>query len=209
MQPRRIARELALLSISQLPNNPEKLDQQSLQDILLAAVRALLSEVRESLEAATSELQRSNECMGWKTLQAGDIERSAEAVREAMTLTQSAINRLGATVELPEMVQMSEQFQVQDYALVLIGAVARHREEIDHHITESLVNWQLERLAQIDRDILRLAVAEMLYLETPNRVVINEAVELAKRYSDDDSYRFINGVLRRASDRLKTVTPRN
>lgn len=209
MQPRRIARELALLSISQLPNNPEKLDQQALQDILLAAVRALLSEVRESLEAATSELQRGNECMGWKTLQAGDIERSAAAVREAMALTQAAINRLGATVELPEMVQMSEQFQVQDYALALIGSVARRREEIDQHITESLVNWQLDRLAQIDRDILRLAVAEMLYLETPNRVAINEAVELAKRYSDDDSYRFINGVLRRASDRLKTATPRN
>jgi N utilization substance protein B len=64
-----------------------------------------------------------------------------------------------------------------------------------------MVAWQLKRLARIDRDILRLAVVEMDYLGTPDKVAINEAVELAKRYSDEDSYRFINGVLRRVVNR--------
>ncbi|MEO1068445.1 MAG: transcription antitermination protein NusB, partial [Cyanobacteria bacterium J06638_6] len=58
-----------------------------------------------------------------------------------------------------------------------------------------------KRLPRIDRDILRLAVVEMNYLGTPDRVAINEAVELAKRYSDDDGFRFINGVLRRVVNR--------
>ena len=51
--------------------------------------------------------------------------------------------------------------------------------------------------------MLRLAVAEILFLDIPEKVAINEAVELAKRYSDDDGYRFINGVLRRFTDNIK------
>jgi N utilization substance protein B len=68
-----------------------------------------------------------------------------------------------------------------------------------------MVTWRLKRLARIDRDILRLAVVEMDYLGTPDKVAINEAVELAKRYSDEDGYRFINGVLRRVVNRQAAV----
>jgi N utilization substance protein B len=64
-----------------------------------------------------------------------------------------------------------------------------------------MVAWQLKRLARIDRDILRIAVVEMDYLGTPDRVAINEAVELAKRYSGEEGFRFINGVLKRVVDR--------
>jgi N utilization substance protein B len=70
-------------------------------------------------------------------------------------------------------------------------------------LTQALQDWQLNRLAHIDRDILRISVAEMTFLGIPDRVAINEAVELAKRYSDDEGHRFINGVLRRVTDRLK------
>jgi transcription antitermination protein NusB len=65
-----------------------------------------------------------------------------------------------------------------------------------------LVEWQLHRVAQIDRTILKIAVAEIHYLEVPERVAINEAVELAKRYSTEDGHRFVNGVLRRVSRQL-------
>ena len=68
------------------------------------------------------------------------------------------------------------------------------------------MGWQLSRLAKIDRDILRISVAEMLYLQVPEKVAINESVELAKRYSDEDGFRFINGVLRRLSDRRQEST---
>jgi len=210
MQARRIARELALLSISQLPNKPEKLQDRDLKDLLQAAVRTLMAEVRETLEMASSELQRGNERL-LKTellreeIRASDAQRSVAMVKEAIEFTQSAINRLGMAVELPEMLQAAGQLNVQDYALDLVTKVARYQAEIDQTLTDSMVDWQLSRLARIDRDILRMAIAEICYLKTPPQVAVNEAVELAKRYSEADSYRFINGVLRRAIDQMKAT----
>ncbi|MBD0302173.1 MAG: transcription antitermination factor NusB, partial [Tolypothrix sp. T3-bin4] len=71
--------------------------------------------------------------------------------------------------------------------------------------SDALVDWQVTRLAQIDLDILRIAVAEMEFLEVPDKVTIDEAVELAKRYSGEDGHRFINGVLRRVTEQKKTA----
>lgn len=79
-----------------------------------------------------------------------------------------------------------------------IAGVMEHLEEIDKLISSHLHNWRLERLAHIDRAILRLAVYELRFDQiehTPPQVVINEAVELAKRFSTAESSRFINGVL--------------
>ncbi|MCG9885027.1 MAG: transcription antitermination factor NusB [Cyanobacteria bacterium] len=208
MQPRRVARELALLSISQLPNSPEKLRDKDLKDLLAAAVRTLTAEVRETLETAAAELQRGNDRV-LKTellrheVQASDAQRAIAMVKEAIGLTQGAINRLGMALDLPEMLQMAGQLNVQDHAMELISAVLEHREALDQCLNDSMVDWQLSRLARVDRDVLRLAMAEILHLGTPDRVAVNEAVELAKRYGDPESYRFINGVLRRALDRLK------
>ena len=63
--------------------------------------------------------------------------------------------------------------------------------------------WNIRRLARVDRDILRLAMMEIIYMDVPKSVAIDEAIEMAKRYSDEDSYRFINGVLRRTTDKLE------
>jgi N utilization substance protein B len=123
-------------------------------------------------------------------------------VSEAVDLTQTAINRLGIALELPEFVYLANQQEVQQYAIDIISTVRRHRQEIKQQIESVLVAWQFERLPKIDRDILRIAVAEILFLDLPLKVAINEAVELGKRYSDDEGHRFINGVLRRFSDRL-------
>jgi N utilization substance protein B len=92
---------------------------------------------------------------------------------------------------------------VRTYALEIIKTINRRRVEIDEILTNALQDWQLNRLARIDRDILRIAVAEISFLGLPERVAINEAVELAKRYSDDEGHRFINGVLRRVTDRIR------
>jgi len=67
--------------------------------------------------------------------------------------------------------------------------------ELDAAITPLLEGWTIDRLANIDRAILRLAIYELRYLSTPPRVVINEAVELAKRYGTETSGAFVNGVL--------------
>ena len=204
IQPRRVAREIALLSLSQFQSTPEKkLEQQELHDLVLTAVRTLVGEVHETLETSAAEVTRSNEQLLKSETRATSVESAKAMIKEAIELTQTAINRLAIAVELPELIQLFSQHEVREYALELIKIANHKNEEIDRTIESALYDWQLNRLPRIDRDILRLAVAEILFLDLPQKVAINEAVELAKRYSDDDGYRFINGVLRRVSDNLK------
>ena len=84
-----------------------------------------------------------------------------------------------------------------DFARSLLAGVRKHRAEIDLLLVERADNWTLERMAVTDRNILRLGAYEMLHGGTPERVAINEAVELAKRYGAKQSPHFVNGVLDR------------
>ncbi|MBW3586642.1 MAG: transcription antitermination factor NusB [Cyanobacteria bacterium 0813] len=199
---RETARELALLGISQLPANPELLEAKKLQDVLLAAIRALTTEVQEALETAASEVQRSSDKLLASEIRAAEIQSARAMVREAVELTQTAINRLGSAMEFPELIQLANQQDVRTYALQILTKVSANRVQIDELLSEALVDWQIERLARIDRDIMRIAIAEMLYLGLPEQVSVNEAVQLAKRYSGDEGHRFINGVLRRVVDKI-------
>lgn len=82
------------------------------------------------------------------------------------------------------------------YTLELLRGTMHHLEHIDALIRESASNWRIERIALTDRNLLRIAVYEMLFSEdAPDQVVINEAVEIAKRYGTEESPPFINGVL--------------
>jgi N utilization substance protein B len=84
----------------------------------------------------------------------------------------------------------------QEYLQQLISAIAKNQAEIDASLTRSLTNWRLERLSVLDRNILRLAAAEMLYIDdVPPRVSIQEALTLAEKYGTLESPRFVNGVL--------------
>jgi len=84
-----------------------------------------------------------------------------------------------------------------DWALVetLSQGTRTHQAEIDLVIARVAERWTIERMAAVDRNILRLAIFELRHTATPVRVVINEAVELAKRYSTEESGRFVNGLL--------------
>ena len=85
---------------------------------------------------------------------------------------------------------------VRTYMERLIGVVAQHIAEIDDALIDALTNWRLDRLATIDRNILRIAAAEMLYIDdVPPRVSIQEAILLAERFGSPQSPRFVNGVL--------------
>ena len=82
------------------------------------------------------------------------------------------------------------------YARELVCGLCELREQIDDLLTRHARNWRLERMSVVDRNILRLAAYEMPYREdVPAQVAINEALEVAKRYSTDDSVAFINGIL--------------
>lgn len=78
----------------------------------------------------------------------------------------------------------------------LVKGTVNHKEEIDKTLEDKLEHWSLERLPKIERTVLRLAVYELLFEdEIPHSVVLNEAVELCKRFGDEKSGRFVNGVL--------------
>lgn len=82
------------------------------------------------------------------------------------------------------------------YALTLLQGITENLDRIDNLIVEAASNWRLVRIAATDRNLLRIAVFEMLEREeVPPEVAINEAVEIAKRFAGDDSPKFVNGVL--------------
>jgi transcription antitermination protein NusB len=90
------------------------------------------------------------------------------------------------------------------FALRLVDGAWRERELIDSILAEALEHWSIGRLSRVDHNILRVAVYELLRMhDIPARVTIDEAIELAKTYGDQNSGRFVNGVLDQVADRLK------
>ncbi len=86
--------------------------------------------------------------------------------------------------------------ETRAFARRLLAALEERRTEIDALLAESTTHWELHRLSVVDRNVLRLAACELLaFPDVPFRVVIDEAVTLARRYGGDDSPRFVNGVL--------------
>jgi N utilization substance protein B len=82
-----------------------------------------------------------------------------------------------------------------DFMETLVRGALEHAGDIDRRITDKSANWRIERMPAVDRNILRLAVYEMSELKTPAPIVIDEALELARQFSGDESVSFINGVL--------------
>lgn len=90
----------------------------------------------------------------------------------------------------------NENSKVKAFATQLVAGTVQALEKIDRVISQYAIDWHLDRMANIDRNILRLAVYELLFLpDVPVSVSVNEAVELAKKYGDVNSPRFINGIL--------------
>ncbi len=86
--------------------------------------------------------------------------------------------------------------ELQEFARTLATRVDREREELDRIIAERAVNWDLGRIALIDKLILRMGLCELLHFpDIPGKVCINEAIEMAKKYSSSDAKRFVNGIL--------------
>lgn len=89
-----------------------------------------------------------------------------------------------------------EDKEVKKYVKDIINGVKNNEEEINKLIKDNLkMNWELERIPKIDVSLLKLAIYEIIYKEIPYKVVINEVVELAKKYGEDNSRSFINGIL--------------
>jgi N utilization substance protein B len=110
--------------------------------------------------------------------------------------------RLHGVVGAPDVRSLDDE--AQQYATTLARGTWDNRGVLDDRIADAARNWRVERMTILDRTVLRLAVHEIMsHPETPPRVVIDEAIELARRYSADEAARFVNGVLDGVFRKLK------
>lgn len=114
-------------------------------------------------------------------------------------ITREGLEHLGAF--WAEQDEASED--IKDFTEKLISGTLENLEEIDKKIASFATNWQLKRMAVVDRNVLRIGSFELIYLkDIPAKVSINEAVDLAKKYSGEEAGKFVNGILDRIREEL-------
>jgi N utilization substance protein B len=91
-----------------------------------------------------------------------------------------------------------------DFVELLVKGVVEHIAEIDRRLAQHAEHWRIERMPAVDRNVLRMAIYEMMALETPPAVAIDEAIELARRFSGEESVQFVNGVLDAAKREIES-----
>jgi N utilization substance protein B len=101
----------------------------------------------------------------------------------------------GEPETLVDLIEYQPDEKGQKYLDTVVKGVAEHAGELDEKIASCLRGWTLERISKVDRAIMRLAIFEFTYNGLPAPIAINEAVELTRKYSSEDSCRFVNGVL--------------
>jgi N utilization substance protein B len=121
--------------------------------------------------------------------------------RAAAIAEEKSSAKWGEPAEIPP--PTADEAAARQFADPLIRGVLEHRDEIDAIIKKHALNWELHRIAAVDRNILRLAMYEMLHREDiPPIVSINEAVDIAKKFSTQDSGKFVNGILDKVKGEL-------
>jgi N utilization substance protein B len=122
------------------------------------------------------------------------LEHFWESQRAAAIAEDKGVANWGQPVELPP--STAEETAIREFADPLIRGTLEHRDKVDGIIKKHAINWELHRIAAVDRNVLRLAIYEMLHRDDiPPVVSINEAVDIAKKFSTQDSGKFVNGIL--------------
>lgn len=209
MQARRAARELAFILFSQFDKKITNYSKEDLQDIILKSVRILTSSASDELRTALGSLVAMRD-------QIENYEADSEInlncpigvanIPVPLPMTSDMTGRINEmidiaekaalAIEIAEFTTLDAQNDVKNYAIDIAEYFQRNHKEIDDIIQKYAKNWDLGRLVKMDKDILRIAIVELLYMkDAPMKVVVDEALELAKKYSTDDSASFINGIL--------------
>ncbi|CCY63327.1 n utilization substance protein B homolog [Clostridium sp. CAG:967] len=209
MQARRAARELAFILFSQFDKKITHYSKNDLEDIILKSVRILTSSATDELKIAVGSLVAMRD-------QIDSYEADAEVnlnrpigvanIPVPIPMTSDMTGRINEMIdiaekslmalEIAEFTTLDSQSEVKDYAVSIAEFFQKNHEEVDNIIQKYAKNWDLGRLVKMDKDILRIAIVELLYMkDAPMKVIVDEALELAKKYSTDDSASFINGIL--------------
>ena len=209
MQARRAARELAFILFSQFDKKITNYSKENLDDIILKSVRILSSSAQDDLKISLGALiDMKNKIDDYEAEHEINLSRPLEAanIPVPMPLTSDMTGRINEMIEvaekallaleIAEFTTLESQSEVKHYAIKIAETYHQHNDEIDSMIKKYSTGWDFDRLVKMDKDILRIAISELLYVnEAPMKVVVDEAVELAKKYSTDDSSSFVNGVL--------------
>ena len=207
MQARRAARELALILFSQFDKKITEYTSTDIDEMLLKSVRILTNNSSESLQLTLGKLMEMKEYVDEvETEHPENLSRPIEVSNIPVPLTSDFSGRIEEmlniaenallALEIAEMATLECQSEVKEYIKKIADKYKVYNEEIDSKIQECSKGWDISRMVRIDKDILRIAITEMIYIkEAPMKVVIDEAVELAKKYSTEDSPSFVNGIL--------------
>ena len=209
MQARRAARELAFILFSQFDKKITNYSKEDLQDIILKSVRILTSSASDELRTALGSLiVMRDQIENYEADSEVNLNRPIGVANIPVPLPMTSdmtgrINEMidiaekaALAIEIAEFTTLDAQRDVKNYAIDIAEYFQRNDKEIDDIIQKYAKNWDLGRLVKMDKDILRIAIVELLYMkDAPMKVVVDEALELAKKYSTDDSASFINGIL--------------
>ena len=209
MQARRAARELAFILFSQFDKKITNYSKDDLEDIILKSVRILTSNASDELKVSVGALvEMRNQISDYEAEHETNLNRPLEVsnIPVPLPMTSDMTGRINEMIdiakkallalEIAEFTTLDSQNDVKNYAIQIAEYFQKHHKEIDDLIQKYAKNWDLQRLVKMDKDILRIAIVELLYVkDAPMKVVVDEALELAKKYSTDDSYSFINGIL--------------
>lgn len=209
MQARRAARELAFILFSQLDKDITNYTKNDFSDIILNSVRTLQSSATDELQLALSSLiEFKAQIDDYEANHETNLNRPLDVSNVAVPVIMSddlskkiadmidVAEKSLLALEIAEFTTLDSQNNVQDFTMHIAQQYKEHRNELDEIIQKYSKNWDLQRLVTMDKNILRIALIELLYIkETPLKVVIDEALELAKKYSTDESATFINGIL--------------
>lgn len=217
MQARRAARELALILFSQFDKKISQYTQTEFEDIILKSVRTLTNNAISDLKTSVGAIYEMKEFVdSYEAESPVNLNRPIQAnnLPVALPMTSDLSGRLDEllniaekvvlALEIAEMTALEHTGEVKNYVITLANLYKENSQEIDSLIQKFAHGWDIDRLVKIDKDILRIAIAEMLYSEgVPVKVVIDEALELAKKYSTEDSSSFINGILGKVVEEKK------
>lgn len=209
MQARRAARELALILFSQFDKKITQYNQTEFEDIVLKSVRTLTNNAAEDLKVSLGALFEMKDFItNYESEHPTNLERPIDSnnIPVPVPMTSDMIGRLNElsniaervilALEIAEMTALEHTGDVKNYVFQIANTFKEHSTEIDGLVKKYAKGWDIDRLVKIDKDILRIAITEMLFIKgTPIKVVVDEALELAKKYSTDDSSSFINGIL--------------
>ena len=209
MQARRASRELALILFSQFDKVISKYSTDDFNEILLKSVRILTNNASNDLKLTIGplidmkqyldEYENDHETNLSRPIGVSNVpvplpmtSDLKQKIDELLEISEKALMAL----EIAEFTTLENTTDVQAYTMKIANEYKNHHDEVDKQIKEFSIGWDFERLVKGDKDIMRIAITELMYVEeVPHKVVVDEAVELAKKYSTEDSSSFINGVL--------------